>query len=142
MNLTKSIGEWIVENLQDNPSLAPCQICTDGETETAKPPMIVIDETGSEQTNQDGVPIRGVSTFSITVQLLSVPTNDGTSAHQAQKMTRDLYGVVGDLTGMLEFIDGRNNTRVLDIFCDAPILTADDGRRASTITFQILAHPI
>ena len=104
--------------------------------------MIVIDETGSEQTVQNGVPIRGVSTTSVTVELHTIPSDDGTSAAEAALMARELYGIIGDITGMRGFIDGRNYLTVLDIFADSPILTADSGRRVSTVNLEILNHPL
>jgi hypothetical protein len=142
MNIPTSISEWIRFRQPQFPSLDDVQICVDGETETARPPMIVIDETGSEQTVQNGVPIRGVSTTSVTVELHTIPSDDGTSAAEAALMARELYGIIGDITGMRGFIDGRNYLTVLDIFADSPILTADSGRRVSTVNLEILNHPL
>jgi len=142
MNLPASIAEWIAFRLVDFPSLTGVQILVDGETETAAPPMIVINETGSARTEQDGVPIRGVSTVSLTVELHTVPDVDGgTSADDARKMVRELYDIIADIDGMLQWIDGRNLTVVLDIFADSPIFSADAGRRVATVNLEILARP-
>ena len=142
MNLPLSISEWISHRLPDFPSLDGIQICVDGETETASPPLVVIDETGSSMTMQNGVPIRGVSTINISIQLHTVPADDGTSANDARKMISDLYEIIGDINGMNQFINGLHFTRVLDIFADSPIMSADAGRRVSTVNLEILASPI
>jgi hypothetical protein len=141
MNLPASIAEWIAFRLVDFPSLTGVQILVDGETETAAPPMIVINETGSARTEQDGVPIRGVSTVSLTVELHTIPADDGTSADDARTMARELYDIIGDIDGMKQFCDGLNLTAVLDIFADSPIVSADAGRRVATVNLEILASP-
>jgi hypothetical protein len=142
MNLPDSIRQWIQHRQPDFNELGGINIYADGESDIASPPMIVIDETGSSQTVQAGVPIRGVNTFSLVVQLHTIPSPDGTSAMQARIMKDALYAIVGDTAGMRPYIDGLNETRVLDIFCDSPIVSADDGRRVSTYNLEVLAHPI
>lgn len=142
MNLPKSIAEFIESQRENYPSLEGIQICVDGETQTASPPLITIDETGSARTEQDGVPIRGVSTVSLVIQLHTVPADDGTTASDAKTMMIDLYAIIADNETMLQYIDGLHAARVLDIFCDSPTLSAEDGRRISTVNFEILAHPI
>jgi hypothetical protein len=141
MNLPASIAEWIAFRLVDFPSLSGVQILVDGETETAAPPMIVINETGSARTEQDGVPIRGVSTVSLTVELHTVPADDGTSADEARTMARELYDIIADIDGMKQFCNGLNLTAVLDIFADSVIFSADAGRRVATVNLEILARP-
>lgn len=142
MNLPASIADYIAFRLSDHPALEDVLVYIDGETQTAMPPMIVITETGSTRTEQDGVPIRGVSTVSISVELQTVPADDATTAEEARDMSRELYSIIADIDGMRQFIDGRNLTRVLDIFADAPTLSAEEGRRVSTVTLEILSHPL
>lgn len=142
MRIPAIIADFIEFRLPDHPSLEGVQICIDGETQTASPPLIVIDETGSTRTEQAGVPIHGVSTVSVSVQLHTVPADDATTADDAQAMSDDLYDIIADIDGMRQYCDGRRSTRVLDIFADAAIIAAEDGRRISTVTLEILAHPI
>lgn len=142
MNLTESIREHILNRQSDFPALNGVQILADGGTDTADPPMVVIDETGSQTTTQDGVPIRGVSTVTVSVELHTVPSQDGTHPVSASAMSSALYSIIGDISGLRDGINAMGRERVLDIFADAPILTADDGRRVATTNLEILAHLI
>lgn len=142
MNLPESIRQWIYEKQPEYPALGGANVYIDGESSTAEPPMIVIDETGSTQTNQDGVPIRGVNTITIAVQLHTIPSTDGTSAPQARAMQDALFNVVADIDGLKAYADTRNGARVLDIFADSPIISADDGRRVATVNLEILAFSL
>lgn len=141
MNLPASIRHWIELRRPDFPILQDVACYISGEEATVLPPFVAIIETGSTRTEQDGVPIRGVSTVSVTVELHTVPAEDGTTSETARDLAAALYAIIGDIEGMLLATNGYGLTTILDIFIDAPTTDAQDGRRVTTWNLEILAHP-
>ena len=143
MTLNESIRDWIRHKQSDAASLTGLQIITMGETLDQDPPFLGIMETGSETVIQDGVVMHGVSTYELTCELHTVPADSdegGTTAEQERNMRRELYDIIGNRDSM-EYLANKNQWTVIDIRITSPTTTSVEGRRVTTWTLQIVAHP-
>jgi hypothetical protein len=142
--LNESLRDWIEYNLPQFPDLEPVDLVTMGETEDLSPPFLGIMETASEAYTQDGVQLPGVSTYEITCELHTVPTdadNDGTPPETEREYRRQFYDILGDRFA-IDWINGRNLWNVFDIRLGGPTTEASDGRRITRFVLSIVAAPI
>lgn len=140
MNLNESLRDWIQHRLPVFPALEDIDIVTMGEMDELAPPFLGIYETGSEPFEQGNTPMRGISTVEITVELHTVPAEDGTSTATEQAWRRDLYHILGDQSA-IDWMHMRNGWLVFDIRLAAPTTEASEGRRISRWILSIVAGP-
>lgn len=143
MNLNESVRDWINHKAPIFTNLDGVALVTSGETTEQELPFVGIYETGSEIYEQDGVIMRGWSVFEITVELFTVPVDEdegGTDPGNERLIRNDLYCIIGD-TDAIEFMNWRNGWRVFDIRTASPTTTAEEGRRITRFTLNILASP-
>jgi hypothetical protein len=143
MTLNESIRDWILHKLPEATALTGLQIITMGETLDQDPPFLGIMETGAETVVQDGVVMHGVSTYELTCELHTVPADadeGGTSPEDERNMRRELYDIIGNRDSM-DFLANKNQWTVIDIRITAPTTASVEGRRVTTWTLQIVAHP-
>jgi hypothetical protein len=143
MNLNVSLAEWVEHQLAGFPSLSGLSVVTMGDTENLSPPFLGIAETGADRYEQDGVPLHGVTTYEITVELVTVPAEEdqeGTPPNREREMRLDLYDILGNRDA-IEWINGRNFWQVFDIRTGGPITEAQEGTRVSRWVLTVVAAP-
>lgn len=140
MNLNESIRDWINHRIADFPDLAEIEIVTMGETDELFPPFLGIMETSSEPFVQGDVVMRGVSTVEMTVELHTLPSDDGTEPETERDWRRQLYDILGD-EAAIGWMSGRNGWLVFDIRLASPTTEASDGRRVSRWIMSLVAAP-
>ena len=144
MNLNISLSEWIALKQPEFPSLSGLTIVTMGDIEDLSPPFLAIAETGVDAYVQSGVPLYGVSTYEIGIDLVTVPATEeqeGTPANQEREMRIDLYDIIGNREA-IEWINGRNFWRVFDIRGAGPITETQEGTRVSKWVLTVVAAPL
>lgn len=144
MNLNVSLAQWVTANRENFPSLENLTVITMGESTDVSTPFLGILESGSTGYEQDGVPLHGVSTYEITCELHTVPSdeaNDGTSAEDERIMRTDLYDIIGNRDA-IEWVNGRNFWSVFDIRAGGPTTEAQEGRRVTRWILSVIAAPL
>ena len=144
MNLNVSIADWVDHHRASFPSLEGITVITMGESTDVSTPFLGIMESGSTPFEQDGVPLHGVSTYEMTCELHTVPTdedNDGTSAEDERVMRTDLYDILGNRDA-IEWVNGRNFWSVFDIRAGGPTTESQEGRRVTRWILSVIAAPL
>lgn len=143
MNINESIKDWIEFNLASFPSLEGVQILTMGDTDEVDPPAITIMESGVAQYMEGELIMRGVGTYSVTVELHTIPAEEeegGTTKDDAQQMRFDLYEILGNHDAV-DWVSGRNYWTIFDIRATPPNTEAEEGRLVSRFELEIVACP-
>mgnify|MGYP006893284040 CR=1 FL=1 len=144
MNLNESLSEWVAERAPDFAAISTLTVMTMGQDDDITLPFLGIYETGSSIHETEGVTLYGVTDFTISIDLQTVPASTdqgGTLQATEQQMRRDLYDILGDRDA-IEWLDGRNGWRVFDIRQSSPTTEADEERRISKWILTAVACPI
>lgn len=143
MNINESLKQWIEENQGTFDSLDGVDVLAMGDTGDISPPCITITESGVAQYVEGGLTMYGVATYTITVELHTVPaevSEDGTPKATAQKMRFDLYDILGNRDA-IDYINGLNFWTVFDIRATAPNTEAEEGRMISRYELEVVCAP-
>lgn len=144
MNINETLKIWIEDQKENYDSLDDYEVITMGEDDVLDPPYISIITTGSSERVDSGVVMRGVSDFSVEVQLVNIPVDDadgGESPESDRQAVIDLYNIVAD-TNAIEILSGAESWRVFDIRTEGFNTEATDGRRVTTYPLTVTACPI
>jgi len=143
MNINESLKQWIEENQGTFDSLDGVDVLTMGDTGDISPPCITIMESGVAQYVEGETTMYGVSTYTVTVELHTIPAdedNGGTTQEDAQQMRFDLFDILGNRDA-IDYVNGLNFWTIFDIRATSPNTEAEEGRMVSRYELEIVCAP-
>jgi hypothetical protein len=144
MTINHSIRDWINYKQPEFAAITSLPVVVMGERLDLNTPYITVHETGQEGTEQNGVFMRGVSAFTVKVELVTVPvaeTEEGTDESDRLQMQTDMMNVLGD-TDAISWASERNGWRIFDIRGGVPTQESTDGQLISSYDLTVIACPI
>ena len=131
------------EDKRTGTALAAVPMHIGGDNESLACPYVTLTETGADEVEQDGVPMRGVYSFEIACELHTVPgeTADTATDETAFDLMRwDLLNIMAD-KAVIQWAEIRNSWRIFDIRAGGPTIEAEDGQRICRINLTAIACP-
>lgn len=144
MNINETLRLWIEDQKESYESLIDLPVLTGGGDTDIEPPCIIITTTGSAERQDSGVVMYGVSDFTISIELHTLPVLDedgGTSPYDDRQAARDLYEIIADRNA-IDALSDAAFWRIFDIRTEGFNTEPSDGRRVTTYPITVTACPI
>ena len=141
--LKQAIASFIAEEAETVPVIDGVAVSISGEADDATFPLIVIQDTGSDVYEQDGVIMRGVDTVTLNVELHSVPTASaeaGTDFDDHDELGEAVYNALGSAAGF-SFISAFEGVGLFDFRVSAGTMETDPPRRKTVYEIVAIACP-
>ena len=140
--LKQAIAAFLAEEAETVPILDGVAVSISGKADDATFPLIVIQDTGSDVYEQDGVIMRGVDTVTLNVELHSVPTasaDAGTDFDDHDELGEAVYNALGS-AACFSFIS-REGVGLFDFRVSAGTMETDPPRRKTVYEIVAIACP-
>ena len=141
--LKKAIAAFIAEEAETVAILSGINVSLSGEADDASFPLIVIQDTGSDLYDQDGVIMRGVDTVTLRVELHSVPADSseaGTDIDDHDEISEALYDALAS-SACFSSIASFDGVGLFDFRVSGSSMEADPPRRKTIYEIVAIACP-
>lgn len=141
--LKKAIASFLEEEKMSSPSLVGLNVSLSGEADDASFPLVVIQDTGSDLYEQDGVIMRGVDTVTMRVELHSVPADSleaGTDIEDHEEISEALYDALAS-SACFSSIASFDGVGLFDFRVSGSSMEADPPRRKTIYEIVAIACP-
>lgn len=142
MNIPSIIKDWIDEN-SEGTAIEGLTVFLPSTTAEITIPCLTVVESGAEEIEQDGVPMRGVYRYEIDIRHLFIPgsADPDKTRTEAESARDSMVDILANTEYFTLFADKRHQTTVFDIRCGPPIIEGEDGTLSVRFPIQVIACP-